>query len=299
MEKKTREPRGPRDKKGAKIEPKGRAAAGAARTERTERRERTEETRAQKPLIEDVVVGRNAVHEALMSGRGMHKLLFAEGHHAEAFQVLWEEARARGVRIETVPRQRIEALAAGHRHQGVLAYVAPAPYADLEDILAAAAEKGRPSLLLLLDGLEDPHNLGALLRTAEAVGVDGVLLPQRRSCPLSSTVAKTSAGAIEYVPVAQVGNVAKTIQRLKDAGFWVAGADMEGQQLHYEADFTGPLTIVIGGEGKGLSRLTKEHCDFLVRLPMQGRIQSLNASVAGAVLLYEVFRQRQQAMKAR
>ena len=293
MEKKSKESRRPRAGTGAKTEEKVWAELDA------DRAERTGASREQKPLPEDVVVGRNAVHEALKSGRGIHKLLFAEGHHAEAFQVLWEEARARGVRIEKVPRQRIETLAAGHRHQGVLAYVAPVPYAELDDILAAASAKGTPPLLLLLDGIEDPHNLGALLRTAEAVGVDGVLLPRRRSCPLSATVAKTSAGAVEYVPVAQVGNVAQAIHRLTEAGFWVAGADMDGRQAHYEADFTGPLTIVIGGEGKGLSRLTKENCDFLVRLPMQGRIQSLNASVAGAVLLYEVFRQRQQTVKAR
>lgn len=247
---------------------------------------------------EDVVVGRNAVREALQSGRGIHKLILAKGFHGESLRVIGEEAQAKGVRVEFVPRSRMEIMAAGYRHQGVLAYVTPVPYADLEELLRAVAAKGTPPLLLLLDGIEDPHNLGALLRTADAVGVDGVLMPKRRSCPLSAVVAKTSAGAVEYVPVAQVGNVVQTIRHLKEAGFWVVGADMEGRQTHYEADFSGALVIVIGGEGKGLSRLTKEQCDFLVRLPMQGHINSLNASVAGAVLLYEVLRQRQGKMKA-
>lgn len=250
------------------------------------------------PLPSDVVVGRNAVREVLQSGRGIHKLLLAEGYHGESLRTMREEALTRGIRVEIVPRSRIEALAAGYRHQGVLAYVTPVAYTDLADILTAASAKGTPPLLLLLDGIEDPHNFGALLRTADAVGADGVVIPQRRSCPLSATVAKTSAGAVEYVPVAQVGNVVQTIRLLKEAGFWVAGADMDGCQAYYEADFTGALVLVIGGEGKGLSRLTKENCDFLVRLPMQGYIHSLNASVAGAVLLYEVLRQRHGSMKA-
>lgn len=243
-------------------------------------------------LPDDVVVGRNAVREALKSGRGINKLLLAEGQHGEAFCELLAAAQSCGVPTETVPRDRIKALAAGHRHQGVLAYAAPVPYAALEDILAKVAAKEGAPLLLLLDGLEDPHNLGALLRTADAAGVDGVMIPQRRSCPLSATVAKTAAGAVEYVPVARVGNVVQTIKKLKAAGFWVAGADMDGTQVYYETDFTGALVLVIGGEGRGLSRLTKENCDFLVRLPMAGHINSLNASVAGAILLYEALRQR-------
>ena len=287
-----KESHGRRDKKGTKAENQAREMPEKAW------RGKTEAKKERKPRPEDVVVGRNAVREALKSGRGIHKLLLAEGHHGESLQAIGEEARERGIRVEFVPRSRIEALAVGYRHQGVLAYVAPVPYADLEDLLAAASAKDTPPLLLLLDGIEDPHNFGALLRTADAVGADGVLIPQRRSCPLSATVAKTSAGAVEYVPVAQVGNVAQTIHRLKEAGFWVAGADMDGRQAHYEADFTGALTLVIGGEGKGLSRLTKENCDFLVRLPMEGHLHSLNASVAGAVLLYEVLRQRHEKGKA-
>ena len=149
--------------------------------------------------------------------------------------------------------------------------------------------------MLLLDELEDPHNLGALLRTADAVGVDGVLIPRRRSCPLSATVAKTSAGAVEYVPVARIGNVVQTLKKLKEQGLWVAGADMDGAVDYSEADFTGGLVIVVGGEGHGVSRLTKENCDIVVRLPMIGKINSLNASVAGSILMYEAFRQRRTA----
>mgnify|MGYP000337704481 CR=1 FL=1 len=174
----------------------------------------------------------------------------------------------------------------------LLAYVSPVAYVEVEDILKAAEAKGEAPFLLLLDELEDPHNLGALLRTADATGIHGVLIPKRRSVPLTATVAKTSAGAIEYVPVARIGNIAQTIKKLKDKGFWVAGADMDGSQNYYEADLTGPLVLVVGSEGKGMGRLTKEQCDFIVRMPMVGRINSLNASVAGSILMYEAMRQR-------
>lgn len=244
-------------------------------------------------LLENMVVGRNAVAEVLQSGRSLNKLLLAEGSLVGSARDILMRAKERQVPIEIVPRNRIENLAKGYRHQGVVAYVSPVPYADLEDILVAAGEKSAP-FLLILDGLEDPHNLGALLRTADAVGVDGILIPRRRSCPLSATVAKTSAGAVEYVPVARIGNVVQTIKRLQAAGFWVAGADMAGDRAYYEADFTGPLALVIGGEGRGLSRLARESCDFLVHMPMLGHINSLNASVAGAILMYEALRQRLQ-----
>jgi len=244
-------------------------------------------------LPEDVLIGRNAVMEALKSGRGINKLLVASGDREGSVREIIALARERGLLVEMVERSVIEAIAGGRRHQGVLAYVSPVPYAELEDILATAGEKEKEPFLLLLDELEDPHNLGALLRTADAAGVDGVLIPRRRSCPLSATVAKTSAGAVEYVPVARIGNIVQTLKTLKKQGFWVVGADMEGTQTYTEASLTGPLVLVIGGEGHGLSRLTKENCDFLVRLPMQGHINSLNASVAGSILMYEVLRQRQ------
>ena len=256
----------------------------------------TEPKRREEPreLPDDVLVGRNAVTEALKSGRGINKLWIASGDREGSVAEIAALAKERGIVVQYVERAKIEALAGGHRHQGVLAYVAPVPYAELEDILKAAEEKGEAPFLVLLDELEDPHNLGALLRTADATGVHGILIPKRRSVSLNATVAKTSAGAVEYVPVARIGNIAQTLKKLKEKGFWVAGADMDGEKAYYEADLTGPLVLVVGSEGKGMSRLTKEACDFIVRMPMVGRLNSLNASVAGSILMYESMRQRLQ-----
>ncbi|WP_301893050.1 23S rRNA (guanosine(2251)-2'-O)-methyltransferase RlmB [Mitsuokella multacida] len=256
----------------------------------------TEPKRREEPreLPDDVLVGRNAVTEALKSGRGINKLWIASGDREGSVAEIAALAKERGIVVQYVERAKIEALAGGHRHQGVLAYVAPVPYAELEDILKAAEEKGEAPFLVLLDELEDPHNLGALLRTADATGVHGILIPKRRSVSLNATVAKTSAGAVEYVPVARIGNIAQTLKKLKEKGFWVAGADMDGEKAYYEADLKGPLVLVVGSEGKGMSRLTKEACDFIVRMPMVGRINSLNASVAGSILMYESMRQRLQ-----
>lgn len=245
-------------------------------------------------LPDDVLVGRNAVTEALKSGRGINKLWIASGDREGSVSEIAALAKERGIVVQYVERAKIEALAGGHRHQGVLAYVAPVPYAELDDILKAAEEKGEAPFLVLLDELEDPHNLGALLRTADATGVHGILIPKRRSVSLNATVAKTSAGAVEYVPVARIGNIAQTLKKLKEKGFWVAGADMDGEKAYYEADLTGPLVLVVGSEGRGMSRLTKEACDFIVSMPMVGRINSLNASVAGSILMYESMRQRLQ-----
>lgn len=256
----------------------------------------TEPKRREEPreLPDDVLVGRNAVTEALKSGRGINKLWIASGDREGSVAEIAALAKERGIVVQYVERAKIEALAGGHRHQGVLAYVAPVPYAELEDILKAAEAKGEAPFIVLLDELEDPHNLGALLRTADATGVHGILIPKRRSVSLNATVAKTSAGAVEYVPVARIGNIAQTLKKLKEKGFWVAGADMDGEKAYYEADLTGPLVLVVGSEGKGMSRLTKEACDFIVRMPMVGRINSLNASVAGSILMYESMRQRLQ-----
>lgn len=245
-------------------------------------------------LPDDVLVGRNAVTEALKSGRGINKLWIASGDREGSVAEIAALAKERGIVVQYVERAKIESLAGGHRHQGVLAYVAPVPYAELDDILKAAEEKGEAPFIVLLDELEDPHNLGALLRTADATGVHGILIPKRRSVSLNATVAKTSAGAVEYVPVARIGNIAQTLKKLKEKGFWVAGADMDGEKAYYEADLTGPLVLVVGSEGRGMSRLTKEACDFIVSMPMVGRINSLNASVAGSILMYESMRQRLQ-----
>lgn len=246
-------------------------------------------------LPEDILIGRNAVIEALKNTRRVNRLLIAEGAGTKngdgSLGEIIALAREKKVKFETVPRETIEGIASGHRHQGVIACVAPVEYADLDEVVNEAAAKEAP-LLILLDGIEDPQNLGAILRTADAVGADGVLLPRHHSVPLNATVAKTSAGAIEYVPVARIGNIAQTLKELKKKGFWVYGADMDGDCDYDKADFTGPVVLIIGSEGQGMARLTRENCDTIVSLPMAGKINSLNASVAGAILMYEVSRQR-------
>lgn len=249
-------------------------------------------------LPDDILIGRNAVTEALKNTMRVNRLLIAEGAQTRngdgSIPEIIALAKEKKVKFETVPRETIEGIAYGHRHQGVLAYVAPVEYADLDKVINEAAAKENP-LLILLDGIEDPHNLGAILRTADAVGADGVLLPRHHSVPLNATVAKTSAGAIEYVPVARIGNIAQTLKELKDKGFWVYGADMDGDCDYDKANFTGPVVLIIGSEGHGIARLTRENCDTIVSLPMVGKINSLNASVAGAILMYEVSRQRRNS----
>ena len=244
--------------------------------------------------MEDVIAGRNSVGEALKSGRPLNKLFIAKGERHGSLRELAGIAKDKGILVQEVEPQRLAQLAPGQRHQGVVAMASPVEYAEVEDILAAAEAKGEAPLLVVLDELEDPHNLGAVLRSVDAAGAHGVIIPKRRSCPLSTTVAKTSAGAVEYVPVARVSNLAQTLDKLKKAGIWVAGCDMDGTENYFEASLKGPLALVIGGEGRGLGRLVKEHCDFLVRIPMQGHVNSLNASVACSLVLYEAVRQRLQ-----
>ncbi len=246
--------------------------------------------------MEDVIAGRNSVGEALKSGRPLNKLLIAKGERQGSLRELAGIAKDKGILVQEVEPQRLAQLAPGQRHQGVVAMASPVEYAEVEDILAAAEAKGEAPLLVVLDELEDPHNLGAVLRSVDAAGAHGVIIPKRRSCPLSTTVAKTSAGAVEYVPVARVSNLAQTLDKLKKAGIWVAGCDMDGTENYFEASLKGPLALVIGGEGRGLGRLVKEHCDFLVRIPMQGHVNSLNASVACSLVLYEAVRQRLQSV---
>ena len=201
-------------------------------------------------------------------------------------------AKDKGIELRRVDDKQLSKYADGVVHQGVVALAAPVKFADLGEVLQNWSSDKAP-LLILLDGIEDPHNMGAIIRTAECCGATAVLIPKRHTAPINATVAKTSAGALESIPLVQVGNVAQTIEELKKQGFWVLGAHMEGQQTLYQADLTSPLVLVIGNEGKGLSRLTKERCDFLVTIPMYGRINSLNASVAAAILMYEAVRQRQ------
>ena len=246
--------------------------------------------------MEDIIVGRNAVREALKHGHSLNKLFIQEGAEGGSLSEIESLAKKTGCLIEYVKKSKLEEMAEGLRHQGVVAQGAPVSFSTLEDALAKAKAQNVPPLLLLLDELQDPQNVGALIRTADAAGVHGVLLPQRRSCPLNAVVAKISAGAVEYVPVIKIGNISQTLQDLKNRGFWVVGADMDGQP-YYQAKLTGPLVVVIGAEGKGLGRLVKENCDLVVSLPMAGGVGSLNASAAGAVLLYEVVRQRLTEVK--
>ena len=242
-------------------------------------------------LPEDMLAGRNAVMEALKGSSRINRLMVADGSSEGSIRELIAVAKEKGVPVQFLERSKLDSMAKGIRHQGVLAQVSPVEYVELEDILSKAREKQEDPFIILLDELEDPHNLGAILRSADAAGAHGVLIPKRRSCPLSATVAKTSAGAVEHVPVARIGNIVQTIKTLKEEGLWVAGADMDGKN-YYEADLTGPLLLVVGSEGQGIGRLVKEQCDFIVRIPMLGAINSLNASVAGSVLMFEVTKQR-------
>lgn len=243
-------------------------------------------------MRDEWIAGRNAVLEALNSGRKINRVVMQEGTAGNVPSKIKAAAAANGVSVELVTAGSIDKLVPGLRHQGVAALAAPIEFVSLEEVLAKAAKKSGTPFLILLDELQDPQNVGAVLRSADAAGVDGVLMPKRRSCPLNAAVAKVSAGAVNYVPVVQIGNVVQTLKKLKEQGFWVAGADMDGDSMYFEADLTVPLVLVIGAEGKGIGRLVKENCDILVRMPMYGGVNSLNASAAGAVLMYEAVRQR-------
>lgn len=285
----------------AKNEHKGSKLEYMAKKNRPQKDRRTGEKVAKSApldvveLPEDMVAGRNAVMEALKGSRSVNKLMIANGSTEGSIKEIIAVAKEKGVNIQYWDRSKLDSIARGIRHQGVLAQVAPVQYADLEYILQVAKDRNEPPFIVLLDELEDPHNLGAILRTADAAGVHGVLIPKHRSCPLSATVAKTSAGAVEHVPVARVGNLVQAIKKLKQEGLWVAAADMDGKD-YYDTDLTGPLLLIIGSEGQGVGRLVKEQCDFVVRIPMVGKINSLNASVAGSILMYEAMKQRRKAL---
>lgn len=237
------------------------------------------------------IEGRNAVLEAFRSGKTIDKLFVLDGCQDGPVRSIIREAKKQGTILNFVPKERLDQLSETRKHQGVLAFAAAYEYAEVEDMLRIAEEKGEPPFLLLLDNIEDPHNLGAIIRTANLAGAHGVIIPKRRAVGLTATVAKTSAGAINYTPVAKVGNLSKTIQELKKKGLWFACADMSGTRM-YELDLRGPIGLVIGSEGEGVGKLVKENCDFAAAIPMFGQIDSLNASVAAGVLAYEIVRQR-------
>lgn len=241
--------------------------------------------------MSEQIEGRNAVLEAFRSGKCVDKLFILDGCQDGPVRTIAREARKTDTIINYVSKERLDQLSETRAHQGVIAQVAAYEYSTVEEILARAEEKGEPPFLILLDNVEDPHNLGAIIRTANLAGAHGVIIPKRRAVGLTSTVAKTSAGAINYTPVAKVTNIVRTIEELKEKGIWFVCADMGGETM-YDLDLTGPMGLVIGNEGEGVSRLVREACDFTASIPMKGDIDSLNASVAAGVLTYEIVRQR-------
>ena len=241
--------------------------------------------------MSEQIEGRNAVLEAFRSGKCVDKLFILDGCQDGPVRTIAREARKTDTIINYVTKERLDQLSETHAHQGVIAQVAAYDYSTVDEILAKAEAKGEPPFLILLDNVEDPHNLGAIIRTANLAGAHGVIIPKRRAVGLTSTVAKTSAGAINYTPVAKVTNIVRTIEELKEKGVWFVCADMGGETM-YDLDLTGPMGLVIGNEGEGVSRLVREACDFTASIPMKGDIDSLNASVAAGVLAYEIVRQR-------
>lgn len=242
---------------------------------------------------EEVIAGKHSVTEALRSGRTINKIWIADNAQKHLIMPIVAEARKLGIVIQNVDKRKLDQLVPGVQHQGVVAQAAPHAYVDVDDILKIAEDKGEAPFLLILDEIEDPHNLGSILRTADCTGAHGVILPKRRSAQITATVSKTSAGAVEYVPVARVTNLAQTIEQLKEMGVWVVGTVVDAMEDIYDTNvFNGPVAIVIGNESKGMGRLIREKCDVLVKLPMNGQINSLNASVAAGVVMYEVLRRR-------
>lgn len=243
---------------------------------------------------EMIIEGRNAVIEAFRAGKPIDKLFILDGAQDGAMQTIKREAKKHDTMIKFVSKERLDQLSETGKHQGVVAYAAAYAYAEVEDILAAARAKNEPPFIILLDNIEDPHNLGAIIRTANLAGAHGVIIPKNRAAGLTAAVARTSAGALNYTPVARVTNIGKTMEELKKEGLWFVCADMDGTTM-YGLDLTGPIGLVIGSEGDGVGRLVREKCDFVASIPMKGDIDSLNASVAAGVLAYEIVRQRMKA----
>ena len=240
---------------------------------------------------ENLIFGRNAVRELLASGREIDKIYISKGEREGSFLRLIGEARERKIPLVECDRRRLDDLSAGGAHQGIVAVAAEHAYASIEDMLALAESRGEKPLVILADGILDPRNLGALLRVAECAGAHGVIIPKRRAVGLTALVAKTSAGAIEHLPVARVPNLASAIEELKELGFWIYAADMDGR-AYFETDLSGACAIVLGSEGEGVSRLVKEKCDFVVSIPLHGKVNSMNVTSAAAVILCEAARQR-------
>lgn len=239
-----------------------------------------------------VLEGRNPVMEALKSGREINKLLVLKGNREGSINKIVAIAREKGIVIQELGRQGLDSISHTGAHQGVIAYAASGRYVEVEDILEKARLCNEQPFIIILDGIKDGHNLGAIIRTAECAGAHGVIIPKRRSASINPVVVKSSAGAVEYVHVARVTNIAQTIEYLKNNNIWVVGADASGHNMLYGKDMGGPIAVVIGSEGEGIGRLVAEKCDFLVRIPVAGQVSSLNASVAAGIIMYEVYRQR-------
>ena len=255
-------------------------------------REQKDRRRAPEAEADGMIEGRNAVMEALRAGTPIDKIFLARGETDATLGHIASSAREKGIVVVEADRRKLDGMSRTHAHQGVIALAAVREYAAVDDILNAAREKGEPPLIVVCDELSDPHNLGAVIRTAECAGAHGVIIPKRRSAGLTAVVAKTSAGAVSYVPVARVPNLTALLKELKDEGLWIFGTAADGDTSLYDADLKGPAAIVIGSEGDGMGRLVSQQCDFRVSIPMKGKLNSLNASAAAAILLYEAVRQR-------
>jgi len=238
------------------------------------------------------IEGRNPVMEAIKADRPINKILVAKGEREGSIRYIIALARDKGIVVQEVERSKLDAMSVTHAHQGIIALAAAKEYVDVDYILESAASAGEPPFILILDEITDPNNFGSILRTADAVGAHGVIIPKRRAIGLTAAVSKASAGAVEYVPVARVTNLGQTIDYLKKNNVWVVGTDMTGEVSFYDSDLKGPIALVIGSEGEGMGKLIKEKCDFIVNIPMKGHVSSLNAGVAGAIVMYEILKQR-------
>lgn len=247
--------------------------------------------------MQDKITGINAVSEALQGGRKVEMIYMVEGPESKRIMAIKEDAISQKLPIKFVKRERMDQMAGNDRHQGVIALVESYSYASLEDVMALAVRRNETPFIVILDGIEDPHNLGAIIRTAECAGVHGIIIPKHHAAEITPAVSRASAGAVEHMLVVKSTNLVNVLKELKGLGFWIIGADMEGQSDYYKTSIPTPAALVIGSEGKGIRRLVREHCDLLLRIPLYGNVNSLNASVAGALLIYEIIRQRNMSGK--
>ncbi|HGG0418840.1 23S rRNA (guanosine(2251)-2'-O)-methyltransferase RlmB [Clostridium botulinum] len=249
----------------------------------------------QEEIREDIIEGRNAVIEALKSNKTIEKVMVAKGDLEGSIKIIISLAKEKGIVINEVDRKKLDSISQTRVHQGVIAFTTPYQYCAVEDIIRYAKQKEEDPFIVILDEIEDPHNFGSILRTAEVCGVHGVIIPKRRNVGVTPTVYKTSAGAVEYMKISKVTNINNVIDKLKEKGIWIYGADMCGNDYCFDVSLSGPIALVIGSEGRGISKLTKSKCDVLVKIPMLGNITSLNASVAGGMLMYEILKQRMKS----